>query len=66
MPENDAQALADALERLLAHPDEARRLAQAARQEALRAFDIGLMQRRYAHLLMRVQHDEAPDILPED
>lgn len=66
VPENDAQALADALERLLAHPDEARRLAQAARQEALRAFDIGLMQRRYAHLLMRVQHDEAPDILPED
>ena len=66
MSERESYNRADALERLLAHPDEARRLAQAARQEALRAFDIGLMQRRYAHLLMRVQHDEAPDILPED
>jgi len=39
VPERDAHALADALERLWRHPDEARRLARAGREKVERIWD---------------------------
>jgi len=42
-PVGDDRALASALEQLLAHPDRARRIGQAARQHAVGRFDISRM-----------------------
>ena len=49
----DPQSLADALARLLTRDDEARRLAQAARQDALRLYSLQTMTARYEDLLLQ-------------
>ena len=50
VPEEDAPALADAIEKLLSSPALAEKLGQAARQQVHRAFDMQLMHSRYADL----------------
>ena len=54
VPENDAPALADALERLLRDPALAARLGAAARGQAEREFGSALMLERYRTLLERL------------
>ncbi|RYF28368.1 MAG: glycosyltransferase [Comamonadaceae bacterium] len=50
----DAPALADALQHLLTQPQDAQRMAQQARQDALQHYTLGLMTQRYEALLHRV------------
>ncbi|TLX22617.1 glycosyltransferase [Thermomonas fusca] len=50
--EGDPQALANALERLLRHPDDAARMAASARRAALERHDRELMNRRYEDLFL--------------
>ncbi|MDN3920189.1 glycosyltransferase [Roseateles violae] len=52
VPEGDAAALADALERLLRDPALAARLGAAARARALAEHGLALMERRYEALLL--------------
>lgn len=54
VPESDAPALADALERLLRDPALAARLGAAARVQALEAHGLAQMTRRYEELLTRL------------
>jgi glycosyltransferase involved in cell wall biosynthesis len=54
VPEGDAAALADALERLLLNPGEAARLGAAARERALAEHGLALMNSRYESLLSAV------------
>ena len=49
----DPRSLADALERLLTRDDEARRMARAARDDALRLYGLQTMTARYEDLLLR-------------
>ena len=49
----DPQSLADALERLLTHDDEAQRMAQAARDDAVRLYSLQTMTARYEDLLLQ-------------
>lgn len=51
VPEGDAQALADAIARLLRDPALAARLGAAARQRALAEHGLGLMRERYQALI---------------
>jgi len=51
VPEGDASALADALQRLLAEPDFAQSLASAARQRAVQEHGLPLMRARYEQIL---------------
>ena len=51
VPEGDASALADALQRLLAEPDFAQGLASAARQRAVQEHGLPLMRARYEQIL---------------
>lgn len=51
VPENDPQALADALETLLRHPDQARALGKAARQRAIHNYGLEQMHESYENLL---------------
>lgn len=60
VPENDARALADALERLSREPALAERLGAAARRQAHSEFGAGLMQERYRRLFERL-HAAAAD-----
>ena len=52
VPENDANALADALERVLRNPQDAARMAAAARKAALERHGRELMNRRYEELFL--------------
>lgn len=52
VPEADAGALADALEHLLRHPDQAARMAAAARATALQRHGRALMNQRYEALFL--------------
>lgn len=52
VPEADAQALADALEHLLRHPDDAARMAANARSAALERHGRALMNQRYEELFL--------------
>lgn len=52
VPEGDAEALADALERLLRNPADAARMAAQARQTALARHGRELMQQRYEDLFL--------------
>lgn len=54
VPEDDAQALADALSILLTRPEQAEALGRAARAQAEQAFDVSLMHDRYETLLRDV------------
>jgi glycosyltransferase involved in cell wall biosynthesis len=47
------QSLADALARLLTHDDEAQRMAQAARDDAVRLYSLQTMTARYESLLLQ-------------
>lgn len=51
VPEGDAQALADAIEQLLANPAWAEQLGQAARQQVQEKFGSALMHARYTALM---------------
>lgn len=51
VPENDAQALAQAIQSLLQSPDMAARLGRQARQQALQEHSTQLMQQRYSELI---------------
>lgn len=53
VPEGDAQALADAIARLLREPELAARLGAAARQRALAEHGLMLMRERYEALITR-------------
>jgi glycosyltransferase involved in cell wall biosynthesis len=56
VPHADPAALADAIEALLRHPDQAARLASAARQRALSEFSVAQMAARYTqHLRSALQ-----------
>ena len=59
VPEGDAEALAAALERLLAASDLASQLAAAARQEAEQQFDLSLTQAKYEKLLLDLKSSPA-------
>ncbi len=48
----DPQSLADALARLLMHDDEAQRMAQAARDDAVGLYSLQTMTARYEALLL--------------
>lgn len=54
VPEGDATALADALEHLLRHPEQAARLAAHARAAAQAHFDRTLMHQRYEALFLEL------------
>lgn len=51
VPENDPQALAQAIEQLLTHPQEAQQMGQRARERAMAEHSHHLMQARYHQLV---------------
>ena len=53
VPENDPQALANAVAELLAHPEQAESMGQRARTRAMTAHSHHLMQERYHQLVQR-------------
>lgn len=59
VPENDAVALADALEQLLRHPDAAARMAAAARDAAVERHSLELMNARYEALFLQLSAETA-------
>lgn len=54
VPESDPEALANALERLLRHPQEAARMAAKGRQAAFERYGRELMHRRYEALFLEL------------
>ena len=60
VPESNAAALAQALRQLLTQPALAQSLAQSARQQATTAFDVAVMQTRYADVLRSVHAGQSP------
>lgn len=54
VPENDAQALADAIENLITHPEQARLMAQAARRKAIRCYGRSTMYKGYATMFREI------------
>lgn len=60
VPESDPVALADALERLLRHPDDAARMAKNARTAALERHGRELMNQRYEDLFLALAAGAGP------
>lgn len=60
VPESDPEALADALERLLRHPDDAARMAANARAVALARHGRALMHQRYEDLFLQLAGPSTP------
>lgn len=60
VPENDPEALAEAIADLLAQPDRAERMGQRARARAMAAHSHHLMQERYHQLVQRCLTTPAP------
>lgn len=54
VPENDAQALADAIEKLITKPEQARLIAQSAREKAIRCYGMSTMYKGYAALFREI------------
>jgi glycosyltransferase involved in cell wall biosynthesis len=54
VPENDAQALADAIEKLITKPKQAHLIAQSAREKAIRCYGMSTMYKGYATLFREI------------
>lgn len=54
VPVGDPAALAESAVQLLTHPDEARRMGEAARQHVLRHFSLSALGRNYDHLIQHL------------
>jgi glycosyltransferase involved in cell wall biosynthesis len=54
VPVADPEALAEAVLHLLIHPDDARRMGEAARQRVLRHFSLSALGRSYHYLIQRL------------
>jgi glycosyltransferase involved in cell wall biosynthesis len=54
VPENNAQALAEAIEKLILDPQQAYLMAQAAREKAIRYYSMSVMYKGYANLFREI------------
>lgn len=54
VPENNAQALAEAIEKLILDPQQAYLMAQAAREKAIRCYSMSVMYKGYANLFREI------------
>ncbi len=54
VPENDAQALAEAIEKLITDPEQARLMAKAAREKAIRCYSMSTMYKGYSNLFREI------------
>jgi glycosyltransferase involved in cell wall biosynthesis len=61
VPVKDGKALAGAVERLLANPEEAAAMGHAGRERAVELYDYRIVQRRFVHFIDDIARTRRPD-----